>query len=157
MSILSPVIHATVPSLPPCFAQECGQKIVAPVSVSETTALSFGNIAATSVGGTLAVSTNGTTTAININEMAGTPVSEGVFEVTGDGGASFSVTLPSSATLSSGGNSMTVNNFNHDGGVSPAIAGGGSRDLSIGATLNVGANQEPGSYSGSFTITVNYN
>jgi len=130
---------------------------VAPIAISETTALSFGKIEPSSVGGTLAVSTGGVTTAINVTELAGGSISQGVFTVTGDGGAAFSVTLPSSAALTSGSYSMTVNNFQHDAGVSPAIGGGGSKAINIGATLNVGADQGGGNYSGSYTISVNYN
>ena len=33
----------------------------------------------------------------------------------------------------------------------------GNQTLTIGATLNVGANQAPGDYSGSFSVTVAYN
>ncbi len=131
--------------------------VAAPISISATSVLSFGTISPGSTSGTIAVDTGGTSTAINVTEMAGSSVSEGVFTVTGDGGAAFSITLPVSATLSGGGYSMTVDNFQHDAGASPTIAGGGSRDVSIGATLNVGADQANGDYSGVYTIDVNYN
>ncbi len=130
--------------------------IVAPITISETAQLNFGYIASAAVGGTLSVSTSGASSAINVTDLGGA-VSQGVFAVSGQGGASFSVTLPGSATLSSGGNTMTVDNFNHDGGVSPTIAGGGSRTINVGATLNVGSNQAGGVYTGSYSISVNYN
>ena len=131
--------------------------VVAPIAISATTALSFGSIQPFSTSGTLTVSTSGATTPINVTEMAGGTVSEGVFTVTGEGGAAFSITLPSSTTLSSGANSMTVNNFQHDAGTTPTLAGGGSRDVSIGATLNVGPDQSNGTYTGTYNVTVNYN
>jgi hypothetical protein len=131
--------------------------IVAPISISPTTQLDFGNIAPSSIGGSLTVSTGGASTATNVTELAGASVSQGVLSVTGNGGANFSVSLPVNVTLTSASNSMTVNNFNHDGGATPSISGGGTRTLNIGATLNVGANQPGGSYSGTYFVTVNYN
>ncbi|MBT6095479.1 MAG: DUF4402 domain-containing protein [Rhodospirillaceae bacterium] len=131
--------------------------VAAPISISATTALSFGTITPYSTSGTITVSTAGSTTAINVTEMAGGSASEGVFTITGNGGAAFSITLPSTSTLSNGVNSMTVNSFQHDAGASPTISGGGSRDVSIGATLNVGADQANGNYSGVYTVFGNYN
>ena len=131
--------------------------IVAPIAVSETTSLNFGHLSPSSFSGTLTVSTSGTTTSTNITELPGVAVSQGVFSVTGDGGAAFGITLPRSATLSNGANTMTVNGFNHDAGAAPSLGGGGSREVNVGATLNVGANQAGGSYTGSYSITVNYN
>ena len=78
------------------------------------------------------------------------------FDVTGDGNANYSITLPSSTTLSSGGNTMIVDTFNHDAGASPTLVGG-SDTFNVGATLHVGATQASGTYSGTFSVTVNYN
>lgn len=131
--------------------------IIAPIGISATTPMSFGDIGPSEFSGSLVLSNSGAALATNVTEVPGGIVSEGVFTVTGDGNAAYSVTLPSSATLSSGANTMTITGFNHDGGATPTIAGGGSRDLSIGATLNVGANQSGGAYTGTYQVIVNYN
>ncbi len=87
--------------------------------------------------------------------LGGTPAAAS-FNVTGDGNANYSITLPSSTTLSSGGDTMTVDTFNHDAGATPTLAGGADT-FNVGATLNVGATQAVGTYSGTFDVTVNYN
>ncbi len=43
-----------------------------------------------------------------------------------------------------------------DAGPNPTLVGG-SDTFSVGATLNVGAAQASGTYSGTFPVTVNYN
>jgi len=69
----------------------------------------------------------------------------------------------SNITLNSGGNHMTVSNFlpysvNNNGsstlGLIPLL--GGTDSLKVGGTLNVGNNQAPGNYSGTFSVTVTY-
>ena len=76
--------------------------------------------------------------------------------MTGEPGQAYVITLPASATLSSGGDTMTVDTFNHDAGGAPTLPGG-SDAFNVGATLKVGANQAVGTYSGTFDVTVNYN
>lgn len=64
------------------------------------------------------------------------------------------ISLPATATLSSGAATMTLSNFTSD----PAATMVGSGTvLTVGATLAVAANQAPGNYSGTFSVTVDYN
>jgi hypothetical protein len=52
---------------------------------------------------------------------------------------------------------MTMTNFTSNlGAAKGTIGGGGTSSFLVGATLNVGASQTPGSYSGSFSVTVSY-
>ncbi len=51
---------------------------------------------------------------------------------------------------------MAVDAFNHDAGATPTLIGG-SDTFNVGATLLVGGSQAAGTYSGLFTVTVNYN
>ena len=92
---------------------------------------------------------------VNVDLLGGFPAAA-AFDVTGEGASTYSITLPSSATLSSGANTMTVDTFNHDAGATPTLSGG-SDTFNVGATLNVGATQASGTYSGTFSVTVNYN
>ena len=85
----------------------------------------------------------------------------------GDVAATYTVTLPSSTTLSNGtGQSMTVNNFkiSGDGDTNPYSrllrndgTGLGQDSFSVGARLTVRANQAPGTYSGTYVVSVQYN
>jgi len=63
--------------------------------------------------------------------------------------------LPVSATLSSGKAEMTIDEFEYSWG--PAGPGHGSRTLTVGATLHVGARQPSADYAGGFALTVAYN
>ena len=88
-------------------------------------------------------------------KTGGTPAAAS-FDVTGEGNEVFSITFPSSATLTSGANYMTIDTFKHDAGGNPKLSGG-SLTFNVGAKLHVGAAQAEGTYSGTFAVTVNYN
>lgn len=62
-------------------------------------------------------------------------------------------TVGSGDTLSSGGNTMAIGSFTNNSGGSLS---GGTDSFNVGATLTVGASQAAGSYSGTYTVTVNY-
>lgn len=129
--------------------------IVAPIAISQSTAMNFGNIAPTATAGTVVLATNGGTTASNVDILAGS-ASAAAFAVTGTGSAAYSITLPTSVTLSSGTDTMTVDAFSHDAGATPALSTGAD-SFNVGATLNVGASQPGGTYAGSYTVSVSYN
>ena len=85
----------------------------------------------------------------------------------GDVAATYTVMLPSNTTLSNGtGQSMTVNSFtvSGDGDANPYTrilqndgTGLGLDSFGVGARLDVGANQEPGAYSGTYVVSIQYN
>jgi hypothetical protein len=68
----------------------------------------------------------------------------------------FSLPSNTDVRLTSGSNSMAVTNFvsSPAAGVSNSVTT--TTAVSVGATLNVGANQPPGTYSGSFTLIANF-
>lgn len=77
-------------------------------------------------------------------------------------GGAVDVSAPSSVVLNrdGGGATMQLTDFNllnDDGGRSIVITNPSSTPtIPVGATLNIQANQPSGAYSGSFTITTNY-
>ena len=79
------------------------------------------------------------------------------FAVTGESGATYAITLPGSATVTAPGPvTMTVNSFDS----TPTPTGtltGGAETLFVGATLQVTAGQAVGAYTGTYTVTVDYN
>ena len=85
----------------------------------------------------------------------------------GDVAATYSVMLPSNTTLSNGtGQSMTVSSFaiSGDGDANPYTrilhndgTGLGLDSFGVGARLDVGADQVPGTYSGTYVVSVQYN
>ena len=130
--------------------------IAAAISISAVGDMDFGTMAPTGTAGTVTVAPAGVRTSVDVDLLGGVP-SAASFDVTGEPGQAYSITLPSSATLTSGGNTMAVDTFTHDAGVPPKLSAGGSDTFNVGATLNVGATQVAGTYSGIFTVTVNYN
>lgn len=132
--------------------------IVAAISISNTVDLDFGQVVAGGTSGTVAMSAGGSRSAVGGVTLGSTgSAAPASFIVSGDANASYSITLPGSMSLTSGGNNMTVNTFTSSPNGSGTLGGGGSQNLNVGATLQVGASQAAGSYTGSFNVTVAYN
>ncbi|MHC4984433.1 MAG: DUF4402 domain-containing protein [Planctomycetota bacterium] len=108
-------------------------EVVAPIGISNTTGMNFGRVSPTGVAGTVVLDTAGSRTATNVDLLSGGTVAAAAFAVTGG------------ATLT------------HDAGGAPALDGTGNDSFNVGATLNVGAAQAAGSYTGTFSVTADYN
>jgi predicted RecA/RadA family phage recombinase len=133
----------------------------AQIAISNAGALAFGKFAAGS-GGTVTVSTSGARTSsggvVLLSSGAGAAAAFNISDPdTGNLTKTYIITLPANGTvaLASGSNSMAVNDFVSDPSGS-SIMVTGTQTLTVGATLSVGANQPVGNYSGSFSVTVNY-
>lgn len=72
-----------------------------------------------------------------------------------DSGTHYLVTTDASTPLSSGANTMTLNNFTTSP-ISGSISVNGSTIIYVSGRLNANANQPAGNYSGSFNVIVNY-
>jgi hypothetical protein len=135
--------------------------IITPITIASTTQMNFGNIAVNNTTGTVDLSTGSGRTpsgGVTLPTPTGT-VTAAVFHVTGIVGATYSITLPTADyTISSGGNNMIVNGFVSSPATNGSLATG-AEDISVGATLNVGASQPAGIYTNAvgFDVTVNYN
>lgn len=130
--------------------------IVQAIAISEDTQMSFGSVSpSTTASGTVVLSATGGTTDSNVTRLSGGTAAAGAFTVTGGTGATYALTLPASdVTLTSGGDTMTAGSFTSN---SSGTLTGGSESFGVGATLNVGISQAAGTYTGSYTVTVNYN
>ena len=82
------------------------------------------------------------------------------YDVTGESGATYAITLPATATISNGipANNMTVSNFVCS---IPSLVGtisfSGTDEFTLGAKLTLAAGQASGSYAGTFDVSVAYN
>ena len=137
---------------------QASANIVTPISITKNIDLNFGNIAASGSAFTVELSTAGERTSTGgagtLPSVNGT-VTAAEFTAAGLSGATYAVTLPSTITITAGTtNNMTVDNFVSN---STNILTDGSETFKVGATLNVGANQVAGAYTGNFNVTVNYN
>jgi Domain of unknown function (DUF4402) len=128
-----------------------------PITITTLTGLGFGQVIATSTPGIVTVTPAGTRSVSGGAVLGnGLGVTAGTFLITGDLNNTYSITLPSSATLSSGAGTMTADNFTS----SPSDSGNlglGTQVLAVGADLHVGASQSTASYSGTYAVTVAYN
>lgn len=130
----------------------------APLVLTANSALGWGSVVATGSTGTVTVSPEGGRTAAGGVALASSAgVSAVSLTVTGEPNLTFSIVLPSSATLGSGGSSMTVDSFTCAPSGSGSLGPAGSAEIRVGATLHVGSAQSQTSYSGSFDVTVAYN
>lgn len=135
--------------------------VLSPISISKVDDMNFGSfVAGPSASGsvtlTAASSTSRSGTGVVLD--TGSTGSAAKFSITGLSNGVFSITLPTSVTLTATGGTMTVDTFTTD--LSPTAAtlsAGGLADMYVGATLQVGAAQADGTYTGTFDVSVDYN
>lgn len=133
--------------------------IVSTINLVAQNGIVFGDIAASSIPGTVSIDTDGSRTTtggatVNTN-TSGTPAK---YEVSGDPNAYFTITLPTSVVITSGaGDNMTIVNFHSVPETNGQIDASGKQNLNIGATMKVGSFQPFGSYSGIMSTTIEYN
>ena len=142
-----------------CAAALLAATAAAAQTVTSTVPLSFGAFTAGS-GGNLSITPGGlrsrTGGVMTVNQ--GSTATAAQFAINGTPSAAFNITLPADGTvvLSAGAQTMALNGFVSSPAATGVLSGGGTQNLAIGATLVVGNQQEPGSYAGAFTVTVNY-
>jgi len=134
--------------------------VITPIAISKTTDMNFGNVAVSATAGTVILTPASTRTksgGVTLPAAAGT-VAAAAFAVTGLGASTYSITLPTTYTITSGSNNMIVDTFTS----TPSGIGtlsSGAQTVQVGATLNVAALQAAGTYTNAtgFNVTVNYN
>lgn len=136
--------------------------IVAPIAITNTVDMNFGNVAVSGTAGTVILAPASTRT---ISGEVTLPVNEGTvaaasFTVTGATDYTYDITLPSVDYIITeiGSATMIVNTFTSDPSGTGVLTAG-EQILNVGATLNVGASQATGVYTNAtgFEVTVNYN
>ena len=138
--------------------------IITPITIVKNVNMDFGNVAVSaSLAGTVVLAPAGTRSTggaggVTLPSTTGT-VAGADFTVSGQASYTYAITLPSSATISSGSNTMNVNAFTSSPATTGTLSSGGTQDLKVGATLNVSAAQAAGTYTNSSAVpvTVNYN
>lgn len=131
-------------------------------NIVKTQDLTFGGFVAGN-GGSVTISPGGARTASGdvtlLNSGASSNFSAASFDVSGMGLAKYSIALPSDNSVSlvnSQGNSMSLTSFTSSPSGSGQLSITGTQTLAVGATLVVGGGQPPGSYTGSFSVTVTF-
>ncbi len=133
-------------------------QILTSATISNTAPLEFGRLASGLVG-TVTISTGGVRGFTGgVTLATGTTPSAAAFDVTGDSGATYTITLPTTDVTITDltTDTLVVNNFSSSP-TSPGTFTGGTDVLSVGAILQVPANSPAGAYTGNFSVSVDYN
>jgi hypothetical protein len=139
--------------------------VVEPIGVQPVADLRFGRTIQPTTGGTLTVTQTGAVT--ETGGVTGNAISTpqtvngrgpGAFAVFGDPNRFFLLFLPNSTTVSNGTATMTVDQFRANTGIFglQRFNNTGYAPILVGARLSIDANQQVGSYSGQYTVTVLY-
>ncbi|MFN9279438.1 MAG: DUF4402 domain-containing protein [Betaproteobacteria bacterium] len=146
----------------PAFSVSATATVASALSITAATALGFGSFVPDTSAATVVIapqSTSFRSRTGNISLLDSGAGAPSTVSVSGAPNMSFSVNLPTTPVSLFGPNSsaMTMTNFTSNlGAAKGTVGGGGTASFLVGATLNVGASQVPGSYTGSFSVTVSY-
>jgi len=140
--------------------------VIQPMYLTSSTNLNFGTIVKPGTGtATVAVDASGNRT---LTGTVGAPnaggISAAAFAVAGEGGQTFSLTMPSTftiATTTGGGGTLTVSTINglgaNTGTLSGSIGSQGSLAFGVGGQFALPSTAASGAYTGNFTVTTAYN
>jgi hypothetical protein len=145
-------------SLTPAAGQSCGSPPCDPISITWVQDLEFGTLAGdgTSAGTVTINPVSGAKTVAGGAYDFGGISNPATFDVRGKPNTSYTIILPGSVTLSSGGDTMTLGSFTSSPSGTGSLGTPGKETVQVGATLQVGISQPAGTYSGTFTVIVNY-
>ncbi len=129
-------------------------------SLTNTGSLTFGSFTTTGAG-TVTVTPAGSRTGSGLAWLlqSGSGGTGAAFTLRADPNTVFAITFSAhgSALLSDGaGHSMALQAFTHDAGITPITSQNGTAQFNVGATLSIGQSLPRGAYSGTFSVTVNY-
>ncbi|MBX9815922.1 MAG: hypothetical protein A4S12_09470 [Proteobacteria bacterium SG_bin5] len=128
-------------------------RILQAITVSKTADLNFGRVVAGTAAGSVVVGEDGARTCPAALRCLGTSTGA-AFAVTGTAGETVAVSIDTpSIQLTSGSNKMTVALVTQTKTMTLAT---GPNAFRVGGTLSVGAAQAAGTYTGQFTVSVNY-
>ena len=133
--------------------------VIAPIQITKTADLVFGSFAAGAGGGTVTISTGGARGKSGDVVLAGTAGAAAKFDVSGEGGMTYSIALTPAALTRSGGTETMAFTAESDitSGTLSGTGGAGAQSFFVGGVLTVAAGQVPGNYVGSVKATVAYN
>ncbi len=156
LTAISLAIAAVAPAQADTKTASATATVIVPLTITKTADLRFGSFAPTASAGSVTISTGGARSSSNVQLSALNVGGAAGFSVAGDTTATYAITLPGSATLTNGANSMTIGSFtSNPSATGTLVAGAGT--VAIGGTLAVGASQAAGSYTGTFSVTMDYN
>jgi hypothetical protein len=144
----------------PVSANSTGKAtILNSLSVVRQADLDFGELVVTGTGTAVMNPVSGATTTTGTITPTGVPGHPAQFTATGSRNSVVIIHVPNAPvtlTRVGGTETMTVSNWTLDGPVNRRIPLNNAFNFSVGGTLNVAAGQVEGTYTGSFTVQVQY-
>jgi len=158
-TVLLLALSACAPAYSATATATATAHVTSSMTVRTISGLAFGELSSGAEAGTLELSPGGvrtTTGGVTVNRaIAASPAA---FDVQGDPNATYSITFPAAIIMNNGSpNSMVIDKFVSSPETTGVIDVSGQQTLYVGGTLNVDSNQSFGTYSGQFTVTVDYN
>jgi len=134
--------------------------VIAPLTITAGTDLAFGNVTEDGSGGTVTITavTGATATGADGAQAVDGTVTAGSFDVGGETGNGYSITLPSATTTltgeTTGTPSIAVTELNTNIAEGTIDTDG---TFYVGGIITLAADQPADIYSGTYTVTVQYN
>ena len=140
-----------------------------PITLTQTSELSFGTVVRPSPGGgsgTLAIAaSDGTRTLTGAGAMLNTgpnlSARRATYTVGGEGGQTYSVTVPTTFNMTRTGGAetltVTLTSTAASGTLSNALGSAGTNTFGVGGSIVITETTASGAYTGSFNVTVAYN
>jgi spore coat protein U-like protein len=161
------MLVTSAPALADQTATDAQIAIVRPLEFIRVENLDFGQVIRAPTAGTVTIAPNGTRTKTGNVILIGTGFQPARFAGMGTNNQRVDVSIGSAAVFVTGpGAPMRVRNFILGSTPTAVLTATPQRfrinsatgifNFPVGATLDVGANQVPGTYNGTWTITLNY-
>jgi len=125
------------------------------ITIDELDQMNFGTIIVDPNGDEIRIRPNGRMTSTGQSFFSGT-TSGARFRLRGEPNAAFNISFSSGDVLTGSGAAISLEQFQHNRGDTPAFNGNGRRNTRVGARLVINAGQISGAYSGTYTIFVDY-
>lgn len=133
--------------------------IVTALTITKVTDLSFGRFAVNAAGTVTVGTDNSRSQTAGCALFGGGAVTAASFSVTGEPSRTYTISIVTPVTLThtvTPANNLVINTFVTNP-VSPATLAAGANTLLVGATLNADGSEIAGDYTGTFTVSLNYN
>ena len=133
--------------------------LLGPLTVLKRGDLDFGTLAVAGAGTAVIDPVTGARTATGGILPSGTAFHPATFTGTGNRNSVVNIRVPKNPITVKrvgGTETMTVSKWTLDGNTNRRVPASQTFDFAIGATLTVAANQAPGTYVGTFNVTVQY-
>ena len=128
------------------------------LSMTNTSAMNFGEVSINSVAGEVTLNSDGTRESVGGIRLNGSgSYSPAKFVIEGAQNADYSISFPEEVVMTDGnGNTLTVDHINSELFDAGETNSNGLRELVVGARLNLEAYQATGEYSGTLLVEVEY-